>query len=275
MVRGYRAGNCRSVMSGAIHTIHTPGAAIVAETEGSGEPLVLLHGFAADRRSWDQMTSVLSRERRIVRYDLRGYGESAESGRVRFRHSQDLLAVLDMLEIAQCDLLGVSMGGSVAVNFTLDFPARVRRLILISPGLVGWERSDPWRSLWTRITEAARSQDISQARELWWNHPLFSTTRSRHEPSEILHGGISRYSGKHWLYDDEEPALPDLDRLPMLCVPTLLITGTRDLADFRLIADLIEAATPDLRRVDLEGAGHLPQLEYPLEVMRQVSTFLG
>jgi pimeloyl-ACP methyl ester carboxylesterase len=236
---------------------------------------VLLHGFAADRRSWDQITSVLSRERRIVRYDLRGYGESVESGRVRFRHSRDLLAVLDKLKIAHCDLLGVSMGGSVAVNFALDFPARVRRLVLISPGLVGWEWSDQWRALWTRITDAARNQDISQARELWWNHPLFSTTRSRHVPSEILRDEISRYSGKQWLYDDEEPALPDLDRVPTLHSPTLLITGTRDLADFRLIADLIEAAAPHVHRIDIDGAGHLPQLECPLEVINEVSTFLS
>jgi pimeloyl-ACP methyl ester carboxylesterase len=256
------------------HAIPANDTALVVETQGSGDPVVLLHGFADDRRSWDYIASGLSRERHVVRYDLRGYGESTESGQVPFRHALDLLFVLDTLNIARGDLVGVSMGGCIALNFALDFPERVRRLVLISPGLVGWEWSEQWRSHWAKIREAAASQNVSQARELWWNHPLFSTTRAHQPASDLLRAGISRYSGKHWLHDNEEPALPDLDRLHTLRAPTLLITGTRDLEDFRLIADLIAGAAPNVTRVDLEGAGHLPHLESPSEVLNRMSSFL-
>ena len=257
-----------------IHTIPADGATLVVETQGDGDPVTLIHGFADDRRSWDLIANALCRERRVVRYDLRGYGESIESGQTRFRHSDDLALVLDTLKIAQCDLVGVSMGGGIALNFSLEFPERVRRLILISPALVGWQWSGQWLTLWGEIREVAR-QDLSQARELWWNHPLFSTARAHHAARDTLRSTISRYSGKHWLQDNEKRALPDLDRLHTLRVPTLLITGTRDVEDFRLIAGLIEAAAPNVSRIDIDGAGHLPHLECPAEVITQIGAFLA
>jgi pimeloyl-ACP methyl ester carboxylesterase len=255
------------------YTIDTQGARIVGQVEGDGDPVVLLHGFADDRRSWGGIAGELSRDRRVVRYDLRGYGESVESGQVRFRHARDLLLVLDTLNIPQSDLIGVSMGGAIAVNFALDFPGRVRRLILISPGLVGWQWSELWRSRWAKIREVA-TQSLADARELWWSHPLFATLRAHPAAAEILHRDISQYSGKHWLHDNEERALPDLDRLHALRVPTMLITGQHDVEDFRLIAGMIAATAPDVLRVDIENAGHLPQLECPVEVLGRINGFL-
>jgi pimeloyl-ACP methyl ester carboxylesterase/dienelactone hydrolase len=259
---------------GATESVAASGATLVVETRGNGDPVVFVHGFADDRRSWDLIASPLCRERRVVRYDLRGYGESFESGQTRFRHADDLRLVLDTLKIERCDLVGVSMGGGISLNFSLDSPERVRRLILISPAVVGWQWSEQWRALWAKIREAA-SHDLPQARELWWNHPLFSPTREHQVAGDILRKAISQYSGKHWLRDNEARAMPDLDRLHTLRVPTLLITGTRDFEDFRLIADLIEAAAPGVSRIDLDGAGHLPHLERPAEVIDQVSAFLG
>ncbi len=256
------------------YTITVQGARISGQVEGDGDPVVLLHGFADDRRSWSGLAEELARDRRVVRYDLRGYGESVESGEVRFRHARDLQVVLDTLAIPQSDLIGVSMGGAIAVNFALDFPGRVRRLILISPGLVGWQWSEGWRSRWIKIREVA-ARSIPEARELWWNHPLFATLRAHPQAAEILHRDISQYSGKHWLHDNEERALPDLDRLHALRVPTMLITGKHDVEDFRLVAEMIAATVPGVVRVDMDDAGHLPQLECPVEVLEQINRFLS
>src|ERR1700753_2378644 len=147
-------------MSGVMQKIAVDGAALVIETVGTGCPLLLVHGLGDDRRAWDPICGLLSEERRVIRYDLRGFGESLEFGQTPFRHSSDLHDVLDSLAIAQCDLLGVSLGGSVCLNFALDFPERVGRLALISPSLVGWEWSDEWRSYWVQVTEVARQDSI-------------------------------------------------------------------------------------------------------------------
>jgi pimeloyl-ACP methyl ester carboxylesterase len=272
--------------SGQMRTqsIEADGARLVAQVSDGGNPatqpvatrhpVVLLHGFGDDRHSWDPLTGELSRARRVISYDLRGFGESTEYGQVKFRHSRDFLIVLNTLGIAQCDLVGVSMGGAVALNCALDYPERLRRLILISPALVGWHWSEAWRSLWGRIREAAAAGNMEQARELWWNHPLFATTRAHQAASDILRESIFRYSGKQWLRDNEERALPDLDRLYQLSVPTLLITGQQDVEDFRLMAGLIEGAAPGVTRIDMTGAGHLPQLEYPAQVLEHINAFL-
>ena len=124
------------------------------------------------------MCSALGRSLPALRYDLRGFGRTASGGRAAFSHADDLLAVLDAMGVARCDLVGVSMGGSVAVNFALDHAERVRNLVLVSPGLVGWEWSEEWRALWQPIVAAARAGAMDEARRLWWQHPLFATTRA-------------------------------------------------------------------------------------------------
>jgi 2-succinyl-6-hydroxy-2,4-cyclohexadiene-1-carboxylate synthase len=245
------------------------------DTQGEGEPVVLLHGFAGSRRTWDLIAPGLARRHRVLRYDLRGFGESMDIERLPFRHSRDLATVLDDLGLQSCALIGASMGGSVALNFALDSPARVRRLLLVSPAITAWEWSEEWRSLWRPIVKLARSGDLAGARELWWEHPLFATTRAMSGVADRFRESVQSYSGIHWAEGDlEEAAIPDVDRLAGLSVPALLLTGSEDLPDFRLIAGLIEAAAPGVRRIDYAGAGHLLHLERPEEVIADIAAFL-
>jgi pimeloyl-ACP methyl ester carboxylesterase len=256
--------------------VTAPGALLVVETQGEGGPVVLMHGFSGNRHLWNGIWDELARRRRVVRYDLRGHGESLELERTPFRHAQDLAAVLDALGLETCDLVGVSMGGSIALNFTLDHPQRVRRLVLASPGIVAWEWSDAWRAAQQSIVEAARGGDIAGARELWWRHPLFAAARDIPAAAAALRASILAYSGAAWAHGDaEEPMMPDLDRLGALSVPTLLLTGSADMPDFRLIADLVAGAAPDVRRIDYEGAGHMLNLERPEAFLADLEAFLG
>ncbi|MBW8911547.1 MAG: alpha/beta fold hydrolase, partial [Sphingomonas sp.] len=223
---------------------------------------VFLHGFGADLRTWDGFWDFLPAGRGYLRYDLRGFGRSIALNTSLFHHSDDLLGLMDDIGIDRCDLVGVSMGGSVALNFALSRPDRVRSLGLLSPGLTAWEWSDEWRALWQPIVRAARSGDLPLARRLWSAHPLFDTTRGG-SAADRLHEEISRYSGQEWIDDRQSPALPDLDRLHELETPLLLLTGKHDLADFRLIADLIEASAGDVWRHDADELGHMVHLENP------------
>jgi pimeloyl-ACP methyl ester carboxylesterase len=259
--------------------VHVPGACLQVETqgegEGEGEAVLLLHGFAGDRRLWDGFGSELAQKRRVIRYDLRGFGESVDLDQRPFRHARDLAALLDALRIDRCALVGVSMGGAIALNFALDHPERVRRLALVSPGIVAWEWSEEWRSAWRPIVDAARAGNLAAARELWWRHPLFDTTRADPQAAAKLRESIDAYSGSHWAHgDNEEPAMPDVDRLGLLTPETLLLTGTADLTDFRLIADLIEAVSPNVRRIEYDGAGHMLHLERPETFAADMRAFL-
>ena len=156
--------------------------------------VIFLHGFGGDLRTWDRIWPLLPAERGYIRYDLRGFGGSAAHDDSSFHHADDLLDLMDELQIDRCDIVGLSMGGGIALNFALSRPDRVRSRGLCRPGLTAWDWSDEWRTLWRPIIVAARGGDMQRARELWLAHPLFATTRSSHA-AESLQDEVSRFSG--------------------------------------------------------------------------------
>lgn len=241
---------------------------------GTQPGVVFLHGFGDDLLSWDLLWQQLDKNIACLRYDLRGFGDSAcDSGRA-FSHTEDLRRLLDALQLPKVDLAGVSMGGSIALNFALNYPARVNRLVLISPGLVAWEWSETWRCQWRPIVELAKAGKLAAARELWWQHPLFAAVRES-EHADQAYAGIQRFAGRQWVADFESPALPDVERLYQLQAETLLLSGGRDVDEFRLIADLIASSTDTVNRIDRAHWGHLPHIEAPAECARLIEDFLA
>lgn len=249
-------------------------ATLHGEQRGARPSAVFLHGFGSDLHGWDGIWDRLDGKLDGIRHDLRGFGQSTALSDAPFSHSDDLLALLDVAAIEQADLIGISMGGSIALHFALDHPERVRRLVLISPGLMGWQWSEQWKALWRPITSAARAGRMDEARALWLAHSLFETTRTS-PAAPILARSIARYSGAQWVADHERPCLPDLDRLPCLAAPTLLLTGALDMPDFGLIADLIAGSVPDVTRIDHSGCGHMLTLEAPDECSDAIARFLA
>lgn len=255
-------------------TIQIAGTDFHAEQRGTNPRAVFVHGFANDLHTWDRVWNELGQSAAAVRYDLRGFGRSLPASALPFTHAEDLRAILDATAIEQCDLVGVSMGGSVALNFALDHPERVRNLILISPGLVGWEWSEAWLQLWQPIVDCARRGALDQAKRMWWEHPLFSTTR-KIEAGAQLYESIMRFTGTQWIGSDRHRRLPpDVERLHLLRKRTLLLTGGLDMEDFRLIADLIEASAASVQRIDHPALGHLVHLEDPRGCAGKILSFL-
>lgn len=247
-------------------SVDVAGATLSGETRGAGTPLVLLHGMGGERGDWNRLLAAIGPAgHATLRYDLRGFGRSTPLDGSPYSHTDDLLALLDARGIARAPVLGLSMGGGVALNFALSHPERVSRLILISPAMVGWEWSAEWKALWRAVSDAARAGDMALARERWWEHPMFAMVRESDAAGEFRQA-LDSYHGAQWVRDHQRDALPDIDRLHALATPTLLLTGERDFADLRLIADVIAGTAPDVRRIDFAGAGHMLHLERPAEV---------
>ncbi|MFK4872459.1 alpha/beta fold hydrolase [Novosphingobium sp. ZW T3_23] len=240
---------------------------------GTGTPLVLVHGFGGSRHDWEPVEAALPAGLPLIAYDQRGFGDSSHTTGQPYSHAADLMALLDELDIERADLCGLSLGGGTVLNFALNHPERVRKLVLVSPLMVGWSWSEDWIARWKAIGRAARGGDLVTARDLWWNHPLFETTREG-DGAARLRAGIEAFHGRQWVQDDHRPELPEVDRLTELAAPTLLLTGSHDTEDFRLMADLIDAASEYVTRIDFQGFGHLLNLEVPQQIAHEIAGFL-
>lgn len=254
--------------------ISTRSCTLRALQRGQHPQAVFLHGFAGDIRTWDRVYAALPADFSALRYDLRGFGASEPVAVEPFSHSADLLAILDALNIDRVNLVGLSMGGAVALQFSLEHPQRVDKLVLISPAIVGWEWSEDWVSAWQAISGAARAGNVDKARQLWWQHPLFATTRKSSAADE-LYRSIQAFPGRQWLRDWQQDSLPDIERLHDLAAETLLLSGDRDVADFLLIAEVIEACVPRLTRIRFPLNGHMLPLEAAAECAASITAFLS
>jgi 2-succinyl-6-hydroxy-2,4-cyclohexadiene-1-carboxylate synthase len=253
--------------------LELPGVQLHLQEQGEGPSAVFVHGFGGSLRSWDQLWPLLGQSRHLVRYDLRGFGCSRAVSDAAFTHTADLTALLAATSIGPCDLIGVSMGAGVALSFALDHPETVRSLTLISPQISGWEWSSPWRAQWEQITTLAREGRMDEAKALWWGHPLFATTRATPAATE-LRREIELFSGRQWVHDNHALVMPDIERLHELQPPTLLLSGEQDLEEFQLMAGIIEASTANVRRVEVQGAGHLLHMEKPEVCAQHINGFI-
>jgi pimeloyl-ACP methyl ester carboxylesterase len=247
------------------------------ETDGSGPPLVLIHGHGLDARMWDDQFARFAAGYRVVRYDLRGFGKSAPVGDGQYRHADDLAALLDDLKIPRAAILGLSLGGSVAIDFALTYPAMTRALITVDAALGGHPWSEEWSARWKAIMHTARAVSVQAANERWLDHPLFAPASEQPAVAARLRQMIGDYSGWHWSNRDPQRGLdpPAAERLREVTAPTLVVLGERDLPDFHAIADRIARDVPDARKIILPGVGHMANMEAPERFNGAVLDFLA
>ncbi|WP_043662457.1 alpha/beta fold hydrolase [Streptomyces xylophagus] len=116
--------------------LEVDGAVLVYDDEGPRDadavPLVFIHGWTANRHRWEDQFAHFSSERRVIRLDLRGHGESTGAGsRTVDELALDVVALLDHLQVERFVPVGHSMGGMIAQTLALAHPDRVRRMVLV------------------------------------------------------------------------------------------------------------------------------------------------
>ncbi len=244
---------------------------------GTGPPLVLLHGFTLDLRMWDAQMAAFSPQYRVLRYDLRGFGGSALPGATAYDHADDLWALLDHLGVETAAIVGLSMGGGVALDFALAYPDRVRALVLADAMIGGYRWSPEWQAATAPIWRVAREGGVAPARARWLAHRgLFGAALEQQAAAATLTQMIADYSGWHWCNRDphRKPSHPAIEQLTQIAAPTLIITGEREDPDFVAQATILSAQIPGVQSRVLPGIGHLTALEAPNEFNRTVLDFL-
>ncbi|MBE6496422.1 MAG: alpha/beta hydrolase [Methanobrevibacter thaueri] len=102
--------------------------------EGNGETLVLIHGLSDNLLYWEVLATALKKDFRVVRFDLRGHGQSplGEDEITMGTYVNDLKNILDELNIKKASLIGFSLGGAVALDFAVKYPDYVSSMVLMS-----------------------------------------------------------------------------------------------------------------------------------------------
>jgi len=241
------------------------------DVAGTGPALVLLHSTVCDRRMWDPQWPVLAEAGyRVVRCDFRGFGATPVPS-APYNDADDVLSLADELDLGPMALVGASSGGEVALEIAARRPRRVTALALVSAGMPGHEPTDELRGFWQREGELIEAGDIAGAVELnvatWLGPEADEATRERVRL-------MQRHAFEVQLAAPEEyePVQADVD-LHAITAPSLVVSGARDLPDFRLIAARLAALLPGAQAVELPWAGHLPTLERPRESSGMLTAF--
>ena len=249
------------------------GAQLYYETAGTGEPLVFIHGFSLDTRMWDDQWGVFAQHYRVSRYDVRGFGKSSLPGDKPYAQIDDLKALLEHLQAVPAHLVGLSMGGGIALDFAAAYPDLVRSLVPVDAALGGFA----WTKDWGAVGSLARSIGVEAAKQSWLNDELFAPANEQPRVAARLKEMVEDYSGCHWVSRDPGrwAYVPTIQRLEQIRAPTLVVVGEHDLPDFHRAADLLEQRLPNARKVVLSGVGHMANMEAPEQFNEIVLSFLA
>jgi pimeloyl-ACP methyl ester carboxylesterase len=167
---------------------------------------------------------------RVVRYGLRGFGRSADP-RVgeEYTHADDLHGLLAHLDIPNATVAGLSMGGWIALEFTLTYPDVVDALVLADAVVRHYPYPAGWGANLPRVNQIARESDLDAAKQLWLADPVFAQSREIPEVAARLRGMVEEYSGWQLLHDNPHRLLrpPAIERLAEVDVPTPLARQAR------------------------------------------------
>ena len=261
------------------------GTSLYYEVAGAGHPLVLNHGGLVDHHLWDDQFDAFAQHFKVIRYDIRGFGASGmlSKGMEPYSMERDLYGLLQFLGIEKTYVLGLSLGGTLAIDFTLQYPEMVDALITVGSGLSGYEWGEPDKELMAKFAamdEAFKSGDIARSVEislqLWTDGPYRTPEQVDPQVRERVRAMTTHNYGRG---DDEdvqpqEMEPPAVGRLAEIHVPVLIIAGGQDAEAILTIADTLEKSIAGAKKVVIPGAAHHPNMEKPAEFNRVVIEFL-
>ncbi len=256
-------------------------ARIYHEIAGDGPPFVMIHAGVADSRQWSNEFDHYASRFRVLRYDMRGYGKS-EPVDGEYSHLQDLISLLDHLHLDQpLILMGCSMGGGVAMTLALEQSSRVRALVMVDSGPPGLQLDVPSPPQFADVEKAFNDGDLDRVAELetqiWFDGGRESTQvdqamrRLVSEMDRTVLAHEVKQLGKR-LPDTEVPAA---QRMNGLAIPVLVIIGEHDTPYMLAAADHMVENIPSARKVVIDDAAHLPNLDHPGVFQTALDGFLA
>jgi pimeloyl-ACP methyl ester carboxylesterase len=221
---------------------------------------------------WAPQVAAFEGRYRVIRYDLRGHGDSVASSEA-YAGYDDLRNVLDALGIQRATLVGLSAGSELAINFAITYPDRVVRLVLASPGLGGYRSGPlPWLQ---PVLDAAAAGDAEGAAQLWAKTPLM-TMRGDADAGPAVTAMVLRNARLWTSKRTEQPLSPPASgRLPAIACPVLVVLGDDDQPHIKEIARVITDRVTHGTLAVIPRTGHLVNLDASETFNKVVEAFLA
>ena len=255
-------------------------ARIYFEMSGTGKPLLLLHSGIADHRMWAGQCIEFSRHFQVIMPDFRGYGKSP-APEESFRHYEDIHGLIRRLGFTSVNIAGCSLGGKTAIEMAIAYPETVSRLVLIAPGMFGYEYRDKETLAKDAILEgliaSGRREEVADMLVDIW---VVGLKRDRGTVDSAARALVremilDNYASVTDEFPETPPGFDVVSRLVEIRVPTLVMIGDSDLPDMRAISQLVADRIHGAKRQLIPNAAHLPNLENSMLFNQSVIDFLA
>jgi 3-oxoadipate enol-lactonase len=257
-------------------TVAVDGGSLYYETAGKGAPVILIHGGFGDRRMWDEQFLPLSQVFRVIRYDHRGFGKSSAPDKP-YSPVADLGRLMDHLKIPRANLVGNSMGGTLALDFALTNPDRTGAVVVIASAAAGYPTPDADRDRVMAVFNTARERDTASAASMWLQNPMVAVATTHPGASPLVRRMVEENQRvllmEHWPEEALKP--PTFERLAEVKAQTLFIVGSKDISLVREGAAASAARMPHAKIETIAGADHLLQMEEPAIVNKKLVDYIS
>jgi pimeloyl-ACP methyl ester carboxylesterase len=262
------------------------GVRLYFEETGSGAPVIFVHEFAGDLRSYEMQLRHFGKRYRAIAYNARGFPPSDVPEQVssysQARAADDILAVLDHVGAAKAHVVGISMGGFATLHFGMRHPSRALSLCIGGCGYGAEpDKRETFRAEADTIAAALRKDGMAAFAERY----AYGPTRVQYENKDSRgHAEFKKMLAEHSAagsantqqgVQKERPSLYTLvDEMGRIRTPTLVITGDED---WPCLAPgiLMKQSIPSAALCVMPNAGHAINIEEPEEFNRIVGDFLG
>lgn len=260
--------------------VEVAGGRVYYEVAGAGRPLLLIHADVADCQMWDEQLAPFARHHRVIRYDKRGFGKTTtEDG--AFSGRQDIVELLGHLGVNRTAVLGLSNGGQLAIDFTLEHPELVEALIAVAAGVSGYEPSatEAEMRLFDEYLALQEQQDTAGLVELgvrvWCDGPGQPEGRADARVRERIRASLANnYRTHHEELQPRPLEPPAIERLGAIRAPTLAVAGDLDESGTVAAMTLLGERVAGARHVVFPGVAHMVNMEAPERFNALVLEFL-
>jgi pimeloyl-ACP methyl ester carboxylesterase len=256
------------------------------EETGSGHPVIFVHEFAGDLRSWEPQLRHFGRRYRAIAYNARGFPPSDVpedvSSYSQARAADDILAVLDHIGERQAHVVGLSMGGFATLHFGLRHGARATSLCVGGCGYGAEpDKRETFKGEADAIAKALRSDGMPAFAERY----AYGPTRVQYENKDprghaefkamlASHSSVGSANTQQGVQKERPSLYALVEEMKRITVPTLIITGDEDWPCL-LPAILMKQTIPTAALAVIPNSGHTINIEEPDEYNRIVGDFLA